>query len=177
MNRRYALYVGVIALLALMKAGQWWLHGGKGDPVREKLFLADEFRLRVDIPDSDGAGRNLFLGKGGVSRAEAGEGPVRRVAIRKQPAPAPVAPPPPQPVAPPPVPAEPESALGKLRLLGVVFHGGKRQAYLALDKDHIIAAAGDRVFGEYVVEKIAVDAAELRDTKTNITRKIPVSGK
>ena len=70
-----------------------------------------------------------------------------------------------------------QNGLGRLRLLGVVFHAGKRQAYLAQDKENCIAASGDTVFGQYAVDGITVDAVQLRDLKTNMTRRIPISGK
>lgn len=168
MNRRYAMYLGVIALLALVNAGRWALHpaSGAGEPgMRGKTVLPEDFRLRVDIPDAGGAGRNLFL-----AQAPRRQGSASASAARHVPHAAITA------VA-PPVPAEAESALGKLRLLGVVFHGGKRQAYLARDKENYIVAAGDTVFGQYTVDKITVDAVELRDIKNNVTRRMPVSGK
>lgn len=169
MNRRYAIYLGVIALLALANIARWVWYSSNGAPASgDKAFQPEDFRLRVDIPDEGVQGRNLFLAQGGVSRGEARGGTPVRLTARATPAAMKIA---------APEPAAPESGIGKFRLLGVVFHGGKGQAYLALDKENSIASSGDTVFGLYVVEKITVDAVELRDLKSNATRKIPVSGK
>lgn len=119
--------------------------------------------MRVDFPAAVEPRRNLFQPRGSTY-------PTNTTHAR-------------QVVAQPPVIAgqnEAEAAdsrLGKLKLLGVVFRGGEGQAYLALDKESVIAHAGDTVFGQFVVVKIIVDAVELRDLKSNLTRRIPVSGK
>lgn len=168
MKRRYAVYLGLIALLVAINVGRLWLHSGKESEemaARGKVFMPEDFRLRVDIPSAEeGAGRNLFQPHGSASLMMITHS--RKTAVKagmQQPT--------------PPVQAETEAGLGKLRLLGVVFHAGKRQAYLALDKESVIAVAGDTAFGQFVVDKIAVDAVELRDPKNNTTRRIPVSGK
>lgn len=167
MNRRYGIYFGLIGLLVVVNLGRWWWRMDDGQrATREKTFAPEDFRLRVDVPDAGASGRNLFAA-GGYSRT-AGEGSARKVA-HDEPSTTVVAGPLPQ--------AETVSGIGRLKLLGVVFHGGKRQAYLALEKDNVIADSGDTVFGQYAVDKITVDAVELRDVKNNVTKKIPVSGK
>jgi hypothetical protein len=171
MNRRYRIYLGVIALLAAVNVGRWVFAGGRAEPAsRERMLLADDFRLRVDVPGASTRGRDLFSAGGGVRGAvSAANGQSRRKSAPR--------------IAPAPVPAADAaqvmaaSGLGKLRLLGVVFHGGKRQAYLAQDKENCIASTGDTVFGQYAIDAVSVDAVELRDIKTNMTRRIPVSGK
>ncbi len=178
MSRRYRVYVGVIALLVVVNGARWWLQSPKeadGPVAHGGIFLPEDFRLRLDAPDTGtGATRDLFQSRGGrVASAEKPHGPIRRVAAVPKPAPVKTTTPPPAPS----VPAEAESGLSKLRLLGVVFHAGQRQAYLAQDKENLIASAGDTVFGQYAVDRVTVDAVELRDLKNNATRRIPVSGK
>lgn len=171
MNSRYRIYLVVIALLAAVNIGHWVVAGARTDStVRERVLLADDFRLRVDVPGEAGHGRDLFSPGGDVRYAAetSSRGFHRKPASRPAPAPA---------SAPDAAQAMAASGLGKLRLLGVVFHGGKRQAYLAQDRENSIASAGDTVFGQYAVDAISVDSVELRDVKTNMTRRIPVTGK
>jgi hypothetical protein len=170
MNRRYAAYLGVIALLVVVNIGRWWLHKPGGQAAHERTIMPEDFRLRVDVPEPGKPGRNLFMPQGEASRfPEQGSEPMR-IAVRTKGAP-PVGVQPAQPLA------ATESEIGRLRLLGVVFHGGARQAYLSQGKENAIAAAGDTVFGMFTVEKVTVDAVEIRDSRNNITRRIPVSGK
>ena len=165
MKRQYSVYLGLIALLAVVNLWRWWPHPGTGteeSAARGKVFLPEDFRLRVDLPAAIEPRRNLFQPRGGTFRTNTTHAR--------------------QGVAQPPVlsgqnEAIAEGGLGKLKLLGVVFRAGKGQAYLALDKESVIAHAGDTVLGQFAVDKIAVDAVELRDLKTNTIRRIPVSGK
>ncbi len=174
MNRRYRIYVALIALLALVNVGRWVFAGAAAKPEsRERALLAEDFRLRVDVPGTAGHGRDLFTGAyAPAAPMNSGRGPGAKRVLAAKPAViiAPVS-------APDPAQVMAASGLGKLRLLGVVFHGGKRQAYLGQDKENAIAAAGETVFGQYAVDAISVDAVELRDIRTNMTRRIPVSGK
>lgn len=171
MKNRYRVYLGVIAVLAAANVGRWVVAGSGGEPAaRERVLLADDFRLRVDVPGEAGHGRNLFSRNGSVRGVVlAGRNGMRRRNVHRPVTVAASAPDAAQSMA--------ASGLGRLRLLGVVFHGGKRQVYLALDKENCIASMGDTVFGKYAVDAINVDAVELRDTGTNITRRIPVTGK
>lgn len=175
MNRRYSVYLGLIAFLVLVILGRWWLNAGKvvsGMGVVEsaahgRIFLPEDFRLHVDIPVASEPHRNLFQPKSGA--------PAMNTAHTRQPLVKVVAQPPANLGQ-----SEAETAdgrLGKLRLLGVVFRAGRGQVYLALNKESVIAHAGDTVLGQFAVDKIAVDAVELRDLKTNTIRRIPVSGK
>lgn len=179
MSRRYAIYLGLIALLAAINLGRWWLHAateGRRAAESGKTFAPEDFRLRVGAATApDGARRDLFQPfSRGMSMTPQPEKPRASKAVTRAQAQ-------PQPQAQAlPQPTEAEAAgaaLGKLRLLGVVFRAGNWRAYLGLDKENIIALAGETVFGRFVVEKIGVDAVDLRDLKTNISRRIPVSGK
>lgn len=170
MNGRYRVYLALIALLAAANAGRWVFAKASVNPAsRERVLLADDFRIRVDVPGTVGHGRDLFSASGARNAADVEERGIRRKpAVRA--APAPVS-------APDAAEVMAASGLGRLRLLGVVIHGGKRQAYLAQDRENCIASAGDTVFGQYAIERVSVDAVDLRDIKSNLTRRIPVSGK
>jgi hypothetical protein len=175
MMRRYSIYFALIALLAAANIGRWWFAAAKADGAgssHSRIFLPEDFRLRVDSPLALGASRRDLFQPGNVRMAgTAGAshaGSARRLARTV-----------PQPAA----PAEPTAAeaaaaeLGKVKLLGVVFRGGKGRAYLGLDKENVIALAGETVLGRFAVDKVGEEAVDLRDLKTNTTRRIPVSGK
>lgn len=168
MTRRYWLYGGVIAVLVAVNLGRWWLHGGAGSGTSASpspAFLANDFRLRANVPATGEARRNLFAP---LATDLAVVRPARTMR-------APQAAPPPAVLS--DVPSAAAASLGRLRLLGVVFRGGKAQAYLALDKQSVIAHSGDTVFGQFTVDTVTVDAVELRHLESNILRRIPVSGK
>lgn len=171
MNRRYSVYVGLIALLVVVNLGRWWLHSGNGadeSAARSKVFLPEDFRVRVNFPAAGETRRNLFQPMGAAPTMPLAHA---RQAVAK-------AVPPPPPADPAQVEAEAaRSRLGKLKLLGVVFRVGKGQAYLSQGRESVIALVGDTVFGQFVIDKVTVEAVELRDLKTNTNRRIPVSGK
>lgn len=168
MKRRYSIYLGLIAILVAIIIGRWWIHAvkaGGASATHGKIFLPEDFRLRVESSDTLVAQRrNLFQPAGKVAMRipllRHGRATVNTV------------------VQPQLKQAEAADAeFGKLKLLGVVFHAGRAQAYLALDKENVIALAGDTIFGRFSVDEVGVDAVNLRDLKTNLSRRIPVSGK
>lgn len=169
MNRRYAIYFGLIALLIAANFARVWLDSGKGTGetvAHGKELLPENFRLRVDLPTVGEPQRNLFQTLGAPRMITPHAKQARVKAVTQS-----------------PLTLEKNEAdlaldrLARLRLLGVVFRGSKGQAYLGQDKESVIAFAGDTVFGQFVIGKISVDAVELKDLKTNTIRRIPVSGK
>ncbi len=174
MNRRYPVYIGLIAFLVLILLGRSGLNSAKvaggietDSAASGKALLPDDFKLRMDLPVASEPRRNLFQPKGTVPVMDTNH--VRPAKVRVA-------------TLPPVNPGQNEataadSALGSLKLLGVVFRGGKGHVYLALNKENVIAHVGDTVLGQFAVDRIAVDAVELRDLKTNTMRRIPVSGK
>lgn len=169
MNRRYSVYLGLIALLVAVNLGRWWPHSGNGaerSAARGNVYLPEDFRLRMDSSAAAGKlQRNLFQPKSGSTRMVSAQNRQNMVAAK------------PAAEAGQRIAEAAGNELGKLKLLGVVFRAGKGQAYLAMDKESVIAHAGDKVFGQFVVDKVDVDSVELRDLKNNTSRRIPVSGK
>lgn len=168
MNRRYYIYVGLIALLVVINLGRWWLVSENDDEASaasSRVFQPEDFRLLVDLPATGNPRRNLFQQHSGAKRLMPTQNKPASVVAQA-----------------PELPGQIEAdaaadALGKLRLLGVVFRSGRGQAYLAMEKENVIAFAGDRVLGQFIVDKVDLDAVELRDLKSNINRRVPVSGK
>jgi hypothetical protein len=174
MNRRYQIYLGVIAFLVLVILGRLWLNSGKvfvrkdsGEAAHGVVFLPEDFKLHVDFYVANGPHRDLFQAQGGTLLTHTEHARPATVKAAKL-----------LPANPAQTGGQPaDSALGQFKLLGVVFRGGKGQVYLASDRDSVMAHAGDTVLGQFAVDKVAVDAVELRDLKTNTIRRIPVSGK
>lgn len=166
--RRYLAYTGVIVVLLLVNLVRWWQHGTGGpSAAQDTVLTAQDFRLRANVPMPAAVRRDLFASSTAAARPAAA--PVVRAprvapTVRRVEPPAPVA-------------ETQAAALGRLRLLGVVFRGGRGQAYLALERDKAMAYAGENVFGQFTVDRVTVDAVQLRDLKNNTIRRIPVSGK
>lgn len=70
-----------------------------------------------------------------------------------------------------------DSEIQHIKLLGIVFHDNKKKAYMALNSQRVIADIGDTVYGRYLLRDIAINSAELVDTKDNQQKLIFVSGK
>lgn len=70
-----------------------------------------------------------------------------------------------------------ELEIDRVKLLGIVFHDKKKKAFMALDKQRVIADVGDMVYGRYYLNDIAINSVELVDTKDNQRKTIKVSGK
>lgn len=170
MNRRHLVYGSVIAALLAINLLRWGVSARDGreqEAARAQGFAPRDFQLRANFPVAAEPRRNLFVPQAAgpaVPTPRADRPPRREIPA----AAAPVA---------PPAEAPAVAALGRLRLLGVVFRAGQGQAYLALDKDNVMAQRGDTVFGQFTVERVAVEAVELRHIQTNTIRKIPVSGR
>ena len=173
MNRRYVIYLGLIAVLAVILLGRWWPNAAKqqaGLMTGSQIYLPEDFHLRMESNNTSTAvHRDLFQPVGKAAVQTSARNTIKPVAFKA--------------VVQAPVKIEPTAAeiaaieMGKIKLLGVVFRASKGQAFLSRDKQNFMAYSGDTVLGHYVVEKISVDAVDLKDLKTNISRKISVSGK
>ncbi|HEY6095567.1 MAG TPA: hypothetical protein VIU93_11510 [Gallionellaceae bacterium] len=168
MSRRYAAYLALIALLVAVNAVRW-MHGMPWDTrnsAATEAYAEEDFRLHAGQPAALNASRrNLFEPAGRAS----GVAP-KQIKPAAKAAPVQVA-------APSPTMDTDGAGLAKLKLLGVVFRAGAGQAYLAQDRESVLVHNGDTAFGRFAVEQILVDAVDLRDIKTNLSRRIPVSGK
>lgn len=183
MKSRHVIYLGVIAALAAVNLGRWWWQGATAaDPsaARGQPLSPQDFRLRLNVPAGSNPRRNLFAPQTSVPSTQAAMPPVRPEPIKSAAPPmrpAPVARTASSPEPTVQAPAAIPSDMDRLALLGVVFRGGQGQAYLSLNKTSVIAQSGDTVFGQFTVDKVAVDAVELRDLKNNTTRRIPIAGR
>ena len=88
------------------------------------------------------------------------------------------APPPPPPKTPEELEEEAARAdLAQIKLMGVVFRGGKGQAYFVKGEQAYLVSEGDMISERFKVETIAADSVKLKDPKTSVAGTIPVSGK
>ena len=151
MSRRHSIYLGLIALLVVANLWRAWLPAAdEAGAARSPVFLAQDFHLRAAPPVAGAAPRrDLFRPVDGAAFLATpprnGPATARPVRAVRAALPAPVAPVPAEPA----VEVDPEVAaadaeFGRLRLLGVVFHAGNKRAYLARNRENIMAPIGLR---------------------------------
>ena len=169
MKRQHLLLGGGAALLVALNLWQWLPSGDSptspASPRAAGTFQPDDFRLRMtaSVPTEPGAGRrDLFQPK----RPPAP--PVKKVE-------APQAPPPKTPEQLAEEAARAEFA--QIKLVGVVFRGKEGQAFLVKGDQVFLAEVGDKVGQRFTVESIGTDKVQLKDSSTNVSGQIPVSGK
>jgi pyruvate/2-oxoglutarate dehydrogenase complex dihydrolipoamide acyltransferase (E2) component len=168
---RYLLLGAAVLVLAGLNVLRW---SSTGEPARARAaaspYAAEDFRLRTGTAAAqrDRSGRDLFRPK------------------LPPPSPAPklaAAPPEPPPAAPPaktPGELAEEAArdeLRQLKLVGVVFRGGKGQAFVVKGDQAYLVHAGEKVGERFRVEAIAPDGIQLLDPASRVNGQIPVSGK
>ena len=66
--------------------------------------------------------------------------------------------------------------LASVKLVGVVFRDGKRQAFLTRGEQTYVTTEGDKIGERFTVEKITTDAVYLIDPTTGVTGTISLSG-
>ena len=169
MTRRHAAFVAIIVLLLGINLWHWWPR--TREPLRietssyERQFQIEDFSLSL----SQEVGklnarprRDLFRAK--VVAVQPGVKKLNR----------PPAPPPKTPEQ-----MEEEAAraeLAQLKLVGVVFRGERGQAFLTKGDQVYLASPGDKVGDRFTVETVTNDDVQLKDSKTNVTGKISISG-
>lgn len=170
MNRR-SLIFGAVALLAAINVWRWWPQtGGSSAPLSAPVggFRPDDFRLRIEPVSAAGpssAGRDLFRLR---LPPPLPPPPVKKVEV----------PPPPPPKTPEQLAEEAAHAeFAQIRLVGIVFRGGKGQAFLVKGDQTFMASTGDKVGDRFRVEEIKTDSVMLKDPATQVSGQIPVSGK
>lgn len=172
-NRKYLLAITILSLVLGIKtiAG----HGTKeqeSDIANDDLSL-ERYMLDADVGTVEPVVKDIFSGRNRPNPQEnkqtaLNRSNVRSAVIKQE----------------PPVqadtqfqPSVTESEIDRLKLLGIVFHDNKRKAFLALDRQRVIADVGDLVYGRYLLREIAIDSATLVDTNDNLPKTILVSGK
>lgn len=169
MTRRHAVFVAIIALLLGLNLWYWWPR--TREPLRmeassnERQFQVEDFALRLsqEVGNLNARPRrDLFRAKGAAVQPG-----VKKTNL-------PASPPPKTPEQ-----LEEEAAraeLAQLKLVGVVFRGERGQAFLTKGDQVYLAYPGDKVGDRFTVETVTNDAVQLKDSKTNVTGRIPISG-
>ena len=169
MSRRHAAYILIISLLLSINVWYWWPRA-RENPRMERSstvrhFQIQEFELKIPQGVEDKytrPRRDLFQPK--------------IVAIhpvsKKSNSP---------PVPPPKTPEQLEeetarAELAQIKLVGVVFRGDRGQAFLTKGDQVYLAFPGDKVGERFTVETVATDTVQLKDLRTNVTGRIPISG-
>ena len=169
MFSRRIILIGGVLLLAGVNLWYWWPRNASepkmGPALTSPRFQAEDFVVR-SAPSAENRykapRRDLFQPK----------------AVAK-PAPKKVdAPPPPPPKTPEQLEEEAARAeLAQIKLMGVVFRGGKGQAYFVKGEQTYLVSEGDVIDQRFKVETIAADSVKLKDPKTSVAGTVPVSGK
>jgi hypothetical protein len=170
MTQRQTVLLLMIPLLVGVNIWYWWPRAGEISRMESSpgvgRFQIEDFALKIP-PGVDDKNtrlhRDLFRPK--------------QVIVAK-----PVVKEPPKPVEPPPKTPEQleeeaaRAELSQIKLVGVVFRGERGQAYLTRGDQAYMVFAGGKVGERFTVETIATDTVQLKDAKTNVTGRIPISG-
>ncbi len=169
MIRQYRVYLILIAILLAVNLIRWGMQvmpWSGGTLSETDSFSPEDFNLYIAADaTSKSAKRDLFAVTGNRDAGKVLH--VKRVASVVQKKTAEIA-------------VKPESSTTvqpRVKLLGVVFRSGVGQAFIADENESVLAHMGDRIFGHYSVDKIEVDAVDLKDLNSNLSRRIPLSGK
>jgi hypothetical protein len=174
-KRRYALLAGAVLVLALANLWRWAAPGGamrEPASAAASSFRAQDFELRAGVAAAQPlqSTRDLFQPRLPPSR------PAAPVVKQVEVPPAPPAGPPPK----TPEQIAEEAARDELRqikLVGVVFRGGKGQAFLVKGDQVYMVHTGGTVGERFRVESIAPDGIQLSDPASRVNGQLPVSGK
>lgn len=168
MTRRQAVFISIILLLLGVNIWYWWPRAGEIHRMETSMgagrYQAGDFALKIP-PGGDNKHtrprRNLFQPKMAIVQTN-----IKKI---NNPAPPPKT----------PEQLEEEAArteLAQIKLVGVVFRGERGQAFLTKGDQVYLAFPGDKVGDRFTVESVTTDTVQLKDSKTNVTGRIPMSG-
>lgn len=168
MTRKHTVFVSIILLLLGANVWYWWPRAGEiprmETPTGAGRYQTEDFSLKIRSGGDDKhtrPRRNLFQPKMAIVQTN----------IKKINNP-----------APPPKTSEQleeeaaRTELSQIKLVGVVFRGDRGQAFLTKGDQVYLAFPGDKVGDRFAVESVTTDTVQLKDSKTNVTGRIPISG-
>jgi hypothetical protein len=171
MTRRQTVFLSIILLLLGVNIWYWWPRAREihrmETPPGVRHYQIEDFALKISsgVDNKDTRlQRDLFRPKQVI---------VAKPVVKE---------PPPQPAGPPPKTPEQleeeaaRAELSQIKLVGVVFRGERGQAYLTKGDQAYMVFPGGKVGERFTVESIATDTVQLKDAKTNVTGRIPISG-
>lgn len=65
-----------------------------------------------------------------------------------------------------------EAALGEFQLVGILFQGRDKKAFLRRNEENYTVAKGDKISGKFVVDNITVTSVTLRDMKNKVEKTV-----
>ncbi len=169
MTRRHGVFVSMILLLLGVNLWYWWPHTREIPRITTvsavRGFQIEDFELKI----SPGMGGEQAKPRRDLFQPKVAAVPPGLIKISRPPAP------------PPPTPEQLEAEaaraeLAQIKLVGVVFRGDRGQAFLTKGDQVYLAFPGDKVGERFTVETVATDTVQLKDPKTNVTGRLPISG-
>ena len=170
MTHRQTVFLSMVLLLLGANVWYWWPRAGEIPRMETSSgaghYQAEDFALKIPPGVDDKhtrLHRDLFRPKLAI---------VAKPVVKE----------PPKPADPPPKTPEQleeeaaRAELSQIKLVGVVFRGERGQAYLTRGDQAYMVFAGGKVGERFTVESIATDTVQLKDAKTNVTGRIPISG-
>lgn len=168
MKRRQTVFLAIIFPLLGANAWYWWPHAAEvprmGPTSAARHFTAEDFALKIPSGGEDKytrPRRDLFQPKVAIVQTN-----IKKIN---------------NPIPPPKTPEQLEeeaarAELSQIKLVGVVFRGDRGQAFLTKGDQVYLAFPGDKVGDRFAVETVTTDTVQLKDSKTNVTGRIPISG-
>lgn len=168
MKQRQTVFLSMVLLLVIANVGYWWPRAAEIPRMEPsstaRHFQVEDFSLKIPSGGDDKYARprrDLFQPKAAIVPTN-----IKRI---NNPAPPPKT----------PEQLEEEAAraeLTQIKLVGVVFRGERGQAFLTKGDQVYLAFPGDKVGDRFAVETVTTDTVQLKDSKTNVTGRIPISG-
>lgn len=168
MTRRHTVFISLVLLLLGVNIWYWWPRARENPRMETssavRRFQIEDFELRIPQGGEDKytrPRRDLFQPKAVVTHLIA-----KKTSV---------------PVPPPKTPEQLEeeaarAELAQIKLVGVVFRRDRGQAFMTKGDQVYLVYPGDKVGDRFTVETVATDAVQLKDSKTNVTGRISISG-
>ena len=170
MKKKQAVIGSVVVALVILNSLQWWPQDDSemktASSMSGNIDISPEvLQLSIVLGSSkekEAVQRNIFTEK---------RRPIKKLVLKK-PKPKPV-------VKPPPVPSAEELLaqsiklqLAQYKLMGIIFRGGRPQAFLINGSKTYTVYIGDLIDGKYKIKNISEKDLVLIEENTNISRRI-----
>lgn len=170
MKKKQAVIGSVIIALVILNSQQWWPQDDNemktvSSASGNTNITPEALQLSIVLGSSkkkEGVQRNIFTEK---------KRPIKKVVLKK-PKPKPVVKLPPSPSAEELLVRSIKLQLAQYKLMGIIFRGGRPQAFLINSSKTYTVYIGDLIDGKYKIKNITERDLVLIEENTNISRRI-----